>query len=103
MGSGAMAASLLLMGFGEAMTNRLQEVQFLLRALRFRAGIQNIIPCHINQLLASTLVVFLKKIFYSYVHTMLGSFLSPSPCPFPYHPPAPPNPATWQKLFCPYL
>jgi hypothetical protein len=35
--------------------------------------------------------------YYSYVHTMLGSFLPPPPHPFPYHPlrplPLPPTPS----------
>jgi hypothetical protein len=52
-----MAASLMLMGLREAMTNRLKEVQFLLlRWLRLRVGIWNITSYPINQLLTSTLV-----------------------------------------------
>jgi hypothetical protein len=54
---------------------------------------------------------FLKKnffsfSFYSYVHTMFGSFLplSPRPLLFPLPPPCPLYPlATRQKLFYPYL
>jgi hypothetical protein len=44
--------------------------------------------------------------FYSYMHTMFGSFLPPSPCPLPYPSTPFPSPhplATQQKLSCPYL
>jgi hypothetical protein len=34
---------------------------------------------------------FLKFLFYSYVHTMFGSFLPPAPTP-PLPPPPPPSP-----------
>jgi hypothetical protein len=48
-------------------------------------------------------VLFILFLFYSYVHTMFGSFPPPSPRPLPYMP-LPPFPlATQQKLFCPYL
>jgi hypothetical protein len=52
--------------------------------------------------------VFLFLLFYySYVHTMLGSFLPPAPTPFLTTHSAPslsPHPLnTQQKLFCPYL
>jgi hypothetical protein len=40
------------------------------------------------------LMVKILRVFvfllYSYVHTMFGSFLPPSPCPFSYPPPLPP-------------
>jgi hypothetical protein len=55
------------------------------------------------------LIFFFEKLFfffyYSYVHTRLGSFLSPAPTPsFTTHSApslSPPN--TQQKLFCPYF
>jgi hypothetical protein len=51
--------------------------------------------------------IFLKFLFYSYVHTMFGSFLPPSPTPSLTPPPAPflfPHSLnTRQKLFYPYL
>jgi hypothetical protein len=44
---------------------------------------------------------FLKLFYYSYVHTMLGSFLPPAPNPsLTTHSAQPLN--TRQKLFCPY-
>jgi hypothetical protein len=51
---------------------------------------------------------FFQFLFYSYVHTMFGSFLPLFPCPLSYQlPHSLPNPplplATRQKLFCPYL
>jgi hypothetical protein len=52
------------------------------------------------------LYFFLIFLFYSYVHTMFGSFLPLSlhPLPYPRPPPLSPQPLTTrQKLFCPYL
>jgi hypothetical protein len=50
---------------------------------------------------------FFFLFFYSYLHTMFGSFLPPSPTLTLTRPPSPPFPpdplATHQKLFCPYL
>jgi hypothetical protein len=47
-----------------------------------------------------SLLGFFSFLLYSYVHTMFGSFLSPSLCSLPY----PRQPfTTRQKLFCPYL
>jgi hypothetical protein len=46
------------------------------------------------------------NVFYSYVYTMLGSFIPPCPHPlsFSLTLPSPLNPHTYrQKLFCPYL
>jgi hypothetical protein len=42
--------------------------------------------------------VDLKNVFYSYVHTMFGSFLPPPlhPFPFPPPPPSPPQPPRFQ-------
>jgi hypothetical protein len=47
---------------------------------------------------------FFKFLIYSYVHTIFGSFLPPSPTPCFTSPPYTPLPlATRQTLFCPYL
>jgi hypothetical protein len=54
-----------------------------------------------SQVLSRWLYLLFKFLFYSYVHTMFGSFLPSAPlCSLPY--PTLPL-ATWQKLFCPYL
>jgi hypothetical protein len=64
---------------------------------------------HFFHVFISYFFSFLKFLFYSYVHTMFGSFFPPSPHPLSLPlpsllPPLPPLPlATWQKLFCPYL
>jgi hypothetical protein len=59
-----------------------------------------LVPCY-KRFWKLEIVLFIYLfIYYSYVHTMLGSFLPPplTPSPSPAHPLD-----TWQKLFCPYL
>jgi hypothetical protein len=54
----------------------------------------------LNEFLKFCTKYFFCLFIYSYVHTLLGSFLPPAPCPFPL----PPIPLTsLRNLFCPFL